>query len=242
VSRLFQHSPRQLRIARERLDKADAGLQPIKESADPGSIGRTRHEAEVKPPATGHHGVRHIQCKTVLEGPGAIDSSAPDKPATIRGSCTQSSIITVEGHFCPKNDPEQDKRTRVTSDNARHSRAGHLSGGNVVRDADDELVPKFMDAHERCGAAAASRVQHAPKSMIGNMQDFLGSGPSDFKPGRRQVDHRDEAMKETETGAPAVLDKYGRPWQQRQKYHYSPQHLNDTIHQSTTMDATSSNE
>jgi len=27
VSRLFQHSPRQLRIARERLEKADSGLQ-----------------------------------------------------------------------------------------------------------------------------------------------------------------------------------------------------------------------
>ena len=128
--------------------------------------------------------------------------------------------------------------TRQTrGDNVKHGRAGHLTGGAVVRNSTDA----FMDADEIKLAAKTSN-KFAPPCMIGGMQDFLGGGGSDFKPGRRQVDHSDAQMKENETGAPAVCDKYGRPWQQRQKQHYTPAELNNTLNQATTMDSTSSNE
>ena len=36
----------------------------------------------------------------------------------------------------------------------------------------------------------------APRSMITSNEDLLGSGKSGFKPFRRQIEHRDEEMKE----------------------------------------------
>jgi hypothetical protein len=238
VSRLFQHSPRQLRIARERLDTGASRLLSVKEAADPASIGRTRSEAEVRPPVKGHFGVRTHEVKSELAGTGAlIVDDTPIAAVAIRGSCTKSSMTTVGGFMVAMNTADETERARWTSDNVKHGRASHLTGGAVVRNSTDA----FMDADEIKLAAKQSN-KFAPPCMIGGMQDFLGGGDSNFKPGRRQVEYRDEQMKETETGAPAVCDKYGRPWQQRQKQHYTPAELNNTLNQATTMDSTSSNE
>ena len=39
-----------------------------------------------------------------------------------------------------------------------------------------------------------------------------------------------------------MLDRYGRPWKQRQRQHYTPQELDTTLHNATKSDMTSSDE
>ncbi len=170
VSRLFQHSPRQLHIARERLDTGASRLLSVKEAADPASIGRTRSEAEVRPPLKGHLGVRTHEVKSELAGTGAlIVDDTPIAAVAIRGSCTKSSMTTVGGFMCAMK--SVDERARWTSE--KHGRASHLTGGAVVRNSTDA----FMDTDEIKLAAKASN-KFAPPCMIGGMQDFLGGGDS----------------------------------------------------------------
>ena len=246
VSRLYQHSPRQLRTARERLEKLESGLQPIREPANPNGIGRTRGDSEVKPPRRGHHCVRPVGVKTDLEGSGAVVSSASAKaPVPIRGACTKSSLVAVEGNFCPEQGEAQHTKRHWSSDVALHGRSGHLAGGNCVMRDTDSSGQAFRDGHEMEAARALARHAQssvAPKSMIGGNQDFLGIGTADYKPSLRLFECPAAQMKQEERGVPAVLDKYGRPWQQKQRQHFTPDDVNSTIRQATVSQGSSSNE
>ena len=124
VSRLFQHSPRQLRIARERLDTGASRLLSGKEAADPASIGRIRGEAEVRPPVKGHFGVRTHEVKSELAGTGTlVVDDTPIVVVAIRGPCTKSSMTTVGGFMCAMNTADETERARYTSDKRRQRQA-----------------------------------------------------------------------------------------------------------------------
>ena len=203
VSRLFEHSPRQLRTARERLEEArgsDGRGKKMHAPADPHSIGRTRSEAEVRPEAgKGRKAVEGAGLSAgKLDGAGAsvkVERNEEAKRA-IRGEMVRSSL-GADGGFLVGHG-EEEKR-KIMSQEVMMSIKGHMTGAAIL---DDGVKVE--------GQRARASVASAPKGYITDMKSLLGGEDASFKPARRQIEHKGVTMLEVEVGVPATLDRYGR--------------------------------
>jgi hypothetical protein len=135
VSRLFQHSPRQLRIARERLDKADLKSPALRQPADPHSIGRDRHELEVKPPKPGHTSTKYIKVSSDLVGTGAIVEPKYEdpQPREVKESASVKSSLHFENGFFQPTVCDQHNSSRKLCDGSAHGAKGHLTGAGSAQ-------------------------------------------------------------------------------------------------------------
>ncbi|EKX39487.1 hypothetical protein GUITHDRAFT_114450 [Guillardia theta CCMP2712] len=179
--------------------------------ADPHSIGRTRSEAEVRPEAgKGRKAVEGAGLSAgKLDGAGAsvkVERNEEAKRA-IRGEMVRSSLGANGGFLVGHG--EEEKR-KIMSQEVMMSIKGHMTGAAIL---DDGVKVE--------GQRARASVASAPKGYITDMKSLLGGEDASFKPARRQIEHRGVTMLEVEVGVPATLDRYGRPWTQKQRQHFN---------------------
>lgn len=235
VSRLFQHSPRQLRIARERLDKVELNPVPKREPADPHSVGRDRHEAEIRPSKIGHASTRFIAVTDNLVGSGAVVQAKHGdqmQKEPIETPNVKSSLHMENGFFQTRV-AEQQNNSRKMCEGSAHGTQGHLDGASATqkKPSRSSIMPSDAEGWWETDDALFNRPLRGAgdpsfgAAHIQSMTDYLGAGQVDYKPSRKQIEHAGAEMLDAMQGAPAVLDLHGRPWVQKQRQHFSAEEV-----------------